>query len=136
VTAVGDARLPLDVVELETSTGCEFEAETVGAVVEALLATVEAGDVETEDAFEDIDVDALDVTEDPIEDVLEADDGVDDTAVLDGGVTTEEEEGATDEDVGVDGGELELAPPLGTGTTTPPWSVPLAFVDVPAALDL
>lgn len=35
-----------------------------------------------------------------------------------------------------EGGLLELELPFGTGATTPPCTVPLADVEVPAALDL
>lgn len=49
------------------------------------------------------------------------------TLLEDGGAAGAEDEGAL---------ELELAPALGTGATTPPCTVPPDCEEVPAALDL
>lgn len=120
---VGDVAL-LDVVDVETPTLCDVETLVL---FEALLCADEVGGAE--DALEDP-LDAI--LEDAVEVAESDEDGavVADVLAEDGGG---EDAGAEEEE---DGGLLELDPPFGTATTTPPCTLPLACVDVPAALDL
>lgn len=118
---MGDARL-LDTAEVGTPPLCDV---VTTVPFEVPPCADEVGLVAPDDA-------EVGGADDALEDPLDAvEDGavVTDVLVEDGGG----EDAGTEED---DGGVLELDPPLGTATTTPPCTFPLACVDVPAALDL
>jgi len=132
VTGGGDERL-VAVAELGDPAPVDT-ADVDPAVVEGLLFAV----VDPDRAEDDVDGGAeLDcVIEVAPEDALETVDEAGEVDSLEDGAAEDEggllDEGAADDE----GGLLELALPFGTGTTTPPCTVPLADVEEPAAFDL
>jgi len=144
-TVVGDERA-LEVAEPEGSLLFEAEVEPAAAVVELVACSDEvdfeadedASDSDFDDDFDDDGVDDADVDVDPatelVVDVTVP--GAEEVVVVPVTLFDSLEEGGAEVDED-GGGVLELLPPpLGTGTTTPPSTVPPDCEVVPAAFDL